>query len=65
MDDIFSMITLRSCITLYVPDTVNMLMLGVSTQNLDIDSPNWPAGTRFTISTEGDSKLFVKRPTRN
>ena len=65
MEDIFSMITLRGCITLYVPDTLDTLMIGVSTQNLDIDSPNWPTGTRFTISTEGDSRLFVKRPTRN
>ena len=65
MCNIFEMMDLRALLTLYVPDTIETLMIGLSTQNLDIDNPNWPAGTRFTISTEGDSKLFVKRPTRN
>ena len=66
MCNIFEMMDLRALLTLYVPDTIEMLMMiGLSTQNLDIDNPKWPVGTRFTISTEGDSKLFVKRPTRN
>jgi hypothetical protein len=63
MCNIFEMMDLRALLTLYVPDTIEMLMIiGLSTQNLDIDNPKWLAGTRFA---EGDSKLFVKRSTRN
>ena len=65
MNEIFSMQTLRGCITLYVPDTLKTYLIGLSTQNLDIDNPNWPKNTRFTISTKGDGKLFIKRPTHN
>ena len=40
MGGIFSMIELRGCITLYVPDTIDASRIGISTQNLDIDNPD-------------------------